>query len=465
MLRRFAVLAVALAATGLLLAPSFLALSPGLALAPADATQMRAAGLVLLTLGFWAMVVLPEFMTALIFFLVAMVLHIAPPTAVFTGFSSTAWWLVFGGMIVGAAVEKTGLGKRLARAVFGRLGHSYPQAVAAVAFAAVGLGFLMPSTMGRVVLLMPIVMALCDRIGFEPGSRGRLGLAMTAALATYVPTTGILPASVPTSVLIGAAEQLYGIKLTYGPFLLQHFPVLGLGYVAILIPAATMLFRDTPKPRVDDTTPAPMGREERLLAWILAAALVAYALDFLHHVSPAWVSLGAGLLLLLPGVAIVSPKLFGERVNIAVLVYVAAIIGIGGVVEQTGLGARIGVLLIQAAGLAPGNDAYNFAAIVVLAVLIGILTTLIPIPAVLGALAGDIAQASGFEVTTVLMIYVIGYATVLLPYQSGPLVVAMQLGGVSARQGARLTLVMGSATVLVLAPLAYAWWSLLGLVR
>src|SRR5262245_10643355 len=174
MLRRFAVAAVALAAAGLLIAPFFLALTP------ADATQMRAAGLVLLTLGFWAMVVLPEFMTALIFFLIAMVLHIAPPTAVFTGFSSTAWWLVFGGMIVGAAVEKTGLGKRLARAVFGRLGASYPQAVAAVAFAAVGLGFLMPSTMGRVVLLMPIVLALCDRLGFAPGSRGRLGLAMTA---------------------------------------------------------------------------------------------------------------------------------------------------------------------------------------------------------------------------------------------------------------------------------------------
>lgn len=460
MLRRLALAAVALLAAGLLIAPS---LFP--AIAAADATQLRAAGLVLLTLGFWALVALPEFMTALVFFLVAMVLHIAPPTAVFSGFSSTAWWLVFGGMIVGAAVEKTGLGKRLARAVFGRLGNSYPQAVAAVALAAVALGFLMPSTMGRVVLLMPIVIALCDRIGFAPGSRGRLGLAMTAALATYVPTTGILPASVPTSVLVGAAEQLYGIKLTYGPFLLQHFPVLGLGYVAILVPAATLLFRDTPRPRPDDTTPAPMGREERLLAWLLAAALVVYALDFLHHVSPAWVSLAAGLALLLPGIAIVSPKLFGERVNIAVLVYVAAIIGIGGVVEQTGLGARIGVLLIHAAGLAPGHDAYNFGAIVVLGVLIGILTTLIPIPAVLGPLAGDIAQASGFQVTTVLMIYVIGYATVLLPYQSGPLVVAMQLGGVPARQGARLTLIMGSATVLVLAPLAYMWWSLIGLLR
>lgn len=456
-MRRFAIAAVMVAAAILLALPALPVggdwLEPG---------QARAAGLVLLTLGFWALVVLPEFMTALIFFLVAMVLHIAPPQAVFSGFSSAAWWLVFGGLIVGAGVERTGLGKRLARAMFGRLGASYTRAVAAVALAAVALAFLMPSTMGRVVLLMPIVLALAERLGFAPGSKGRIGLVMTAALGTYVPATGILPASVPTSVLIGAAEQLYGIRLTYGPYLLLHFPVLGLGYMAILIPVVARLFRDTPVPRPDPDATRGMSRDERVLGWILALALLGYALDFLHGVSPAWISLAAGLACLLPGIAIVSPKLFGERVNLAVLVYIAAIIGVGGVVEHTGLGTRLGASLIQLAGLAPGASAYDFGAIVALCVLIGLATTVIPIPAVLGPLAADIAAASGLPLLTVLMIYVIGFAVILVPYQSGPLVVAMQLGGVSTRQGMRLTLVMGGATVLVLAPLAYGWWRLLG---
>lgn len=459
MLRRLVIAAVALGASLLMIAPLLSSSTTAV-----DQLQARAAGLVLLTLGFWALVVLPEFMTALVFFLLAMVLHIAPAQAVFAGFSSTAWWLVFGGMILGAAVERTGLGRRLARAVFGRLGGAYPQAVTSVALAAVALGFLMPSTMGRVVLLMPIVAALCDRLGFAERSRGRVGLVMTAALCTYVPTTGILPASVPTSVLVGAAEQLYHVKLTYGPFLLQHFPVLGLGYVALLVPVVTLLFGEKARPTADTAAPKPMSLDERKLAWLLAAALLAYALDFLHGVSPAWVSLAAGLLCLLPGIALVSPKLFNERVNLAVLVYVAAIIGLGSVVEATGLGARLGQWLIHAAQLAPGATAYDFGALVVLCVLVGLATTLIPIPAVMGSLAGDIAQASGLPVETVLMTYVVGYATVLFPYQSGPLVVAMQLGGVSAGQGIRVTLAMGSLTVLVLAPLAYLWWRALGLI-
>jgi di/tricarboxylate transporter len=456
-MRRTAIAALILAAAILLALPSLPVGRDWL-----DPAQARAAGLVVLTLGFWALVVLPEFTTALIFFLLAMVLHVAPAQSVFAGFSSTAWWLVFGGLIVGAGVERTGLGRRLARAMFGRLGASYGRAVAAVALAAVVLAFLMPSTMGRVVLLMPIVVALAERLGFGEGSRGRVGLVMTAALGTYVPATGILPASVPTSVLIGAAEQLYGIKLTYGPYLLMHFPVLGLGYLSILVPVATRLFADTPAPRAEGASAAGMSRDERVLAWILALALLAYALDFLHGVSPAWISLAAGLACLLPGVAVVSPKLFSERVNVAVLVYIAAIIGVGAVVEHTGLGTRFGAALIGAAGLSPGAPAYGFAAIVLLCVVVGLATTVIPIPAVLGPLAGDIAAAAGLPLMTVLMVYVIGFAVVLLPYQSGPLVVAMQLGGVPTRQGLRLTLVMGGATVVVLAPLAYGWWRVLG---
>jgi hypothetical protein len=285
---------------------------------------------------------------------------------------------------------------------------------------------------------------------------------MTAALGTYVPATGILPASVPTSVLIGAAEQLYGIKLTYGPYLLLHFPVLGVGYVAILVPVVARLFRDTPHPQVASEPTARMTRDERVLGWILAMALLAYALDFLHGISPAWISLGAGVACLLPGIAVVSPKQFSERVNLAVLVYIAAIIGVGGVVEHTGLGTQLGAWLIRGAGLVPGASAYDFGAIVALCVLVGLATTVIPIPAVLGPLAADIAAASGLPLSTVLMIYVIGFAVVLVPYQSGPLVVAMQLGGVTTRQGMRLTLVMGGATVAVLAPLAYGWWRVLG---
>jgi di/tricarboxylate transporter len=437
---------------------------PGLIRLPSwlDPLLLRSTGLVLFTLGGWALVVFPEFVTALAFFLIAMVLHIAPAQVVFSGFASVAWWLVFGGLIVGMAIDRTGLGRRLARMLFGRLRGAYIHAVGAVALAAVGLAFLMPSTMGRVVLLSPIVLSLAERLGFAAGSRGRTGLVMTAALATYVPATAILPASVPGTVLLGAVEQSYGIHLTYGPYLMMLFPVLGIGFLALLVPLAAWVFNDQPKPVVSEDVPGHLSREEFKLAWILAIALLMFVFDFLHGISPAWVSLAAGLACLLPGIAIIDTKTFSERVNLAVLVYIAAIIGIGAVVGHSGLGARFSAWLIEAAHLQSGAPVYNFAAVMGLSVLVGVAVTLIPQPAVLAPLAGDIARAADLPLMVVLMIYVLGFATLLFPYQSGPLVVAMQLGGVSARDGTRLTLLTGVATLLILAPLAYAWWWILG---
>jgi len=60
--RRIVIAAVVLGAAGL-------ALAPALGATALDTVQFRAAALVLVTLGFWALVVLPEFITALIFFL------------------------------------------------------------------------------------------------------------------------------------------------------------------------------------------------------------------------------------------------------------------------------------------------------------------------------------------------------------------------------------------------------------
>jgi hypothetical protein len=42
------------------------------------------------------------------------------------------------------------------------------------------------------------------------------------------------------------------------------------------------------------------------------------------------------------------------------------------------------------------------------------------------------------------------------------MMIGMQLGGASLRDGARLCLPLAAATVLILLPLDYLWWWLLG---
>ena len=113
---------------GLLLAifpPSFLAPAAG-----------RAASFAFVIIAFWATGFIPEYLTALIFFTGAMLFDIAPPGVIFSGFSSGALWLIFGGLIFSSALS----------------------------------GLLMPSALGRVVLLVPIAMTIADQFGLQRGS-------------------------------------------------------------------------------------------------------------------------------------------------------------------------------------------------------------------------------------------------------------------------------------------------------
>ena len=76
--------------------------------------------------------------------------------------------------------------------------------------------------------------------------------------------------------------------------------------------------------------------------------------------------------------------------------------------------------------------------------------------------AGGMAAASALPLETVLMTQVIGFSTLIFPYQTPPVTVGMQLAGIRHRDALRLMLLMTALTLIVLLPLNFAWWSLLG---
>ncbi len=200
-----------------LIALAIAVLAAGIAaFGPGDGNAPAILGLILLTIGLLATSAIPEYLTALILFALAMVFALAPASVVFSGFHSAALWLIFGGMVLGVAVHTTGLGARLAHRLAPVFGASYTGVIFGTILSGMVFGFLMPSSMGRVMLLLPITLALAKRLGFTEDSRGYKGMVLAAGLGCFLPTFGILPANVPNVVLLGIAEELYDAPLTYG---------------------------------------------------------------------------------------------------------------------------------------------------------------------------------------------------------------------------------------------------------
>lgn len=136
--------------------------------------------------------------------------------------------------------------------------------------------------------------------------------------------------------------------------------------------------------------------------------------------------------------------------------------------HKPGLGRAIGDALLAAMPLDAAKPFISFVALTGITSALNFIMTANGVPALYTTLADIFSRATGFPLVSVIMIKVLGYSTPLLPYQASPIVVAMALGRVPARAGVTLCLALALAlalaavTFLLLLPLDYGWFRLLG---
>ncbi len=433
--------------------------------AGAPAHMMHAAAVLLLTISLWATAVLPEHITGLIFLCLCMLLAIAPANVVFSGFASGTLWLVLGGLVLAEAVRATGLGERMARSLFGRFTLSYVGLISVAAIVALMLAFVMPATLGRVLLLLPIYAAAAQRAGLAPGSPGHVGMSLVAVIVSFQCGVTVLPANAPNLVLAGAAETLYNKPIIYMDYLLLHFPVLGCVKAAIIVALICHLFPAvTAKPAASEKS-VPLSPEERRLSVILACALLLWATDFLHGIRPGWVALGAAIAALMPRIGAVPHTVFPERVKLGSFFYVGAVLGFGALAQESGVGKIMGGAMLGALNIEAGHDFVNFIKLTMLATVTTFFTTNPSQPALLAPLAAQMAEAAGWRIEAALMTMAVGFSLMILPYQAPPVMVGMQVAGITLRQVLRLTVPLAVICIFVLTPLDYLWWRILGYFR
>jgi hypothetical protein len=262
-------------------------------------------------------------------------------------------WLVLSGLVIAEAVNRTGLGRRIAARLFARFTGSYARLAVAVWGVATLLAFLMPATVARILLLVPIVYAAAESVGLARSSRGATGLVLVALLGSYQSGTAIIPANAPNLVLAGVAETLYGIELIYAKYLLLQFPVLAFAKGVVIIVLACRIFGEPVRAAAARVPLPPMSAEERRLALVLVLALAFWATDFLHGIKAGWVALAAAIVCLLPRVGMLPAAAFNE-VRYSAVIYVAATIGMGAVSATSGLSDALGDLVLSVIPLEPG---------------------------------------------------------------------------------------------------------------
>ena len=431
-----------------------------ISVAAGGSTLLSTGLLALLAAFLWATLAIPAELTALLFFTALLLTGLAPDHVALAGFESKAVWLVFAGLVLSETIGRHDLGHALFDRLLGRL-TSYPGLIWLIAATGLLMAFLIPSAMGRVLLLAPLVLALADRLGFAVGDPRRHGLFITAVLGAVVPAFTIITSNVPNLVLMGAAEAIYDRTLTYGEYLLLNFPVLGLG-AFLLIPLLVLrLFPGAARISLPESRAAPWTRDQVKIGLLLAVTLALWTTDSLHGIASAWVGLAAAVFCLMPGVGLLPPQSIG-KLNFGPWFFAAGSIGLGGVVSHSGLGA---LLWAQVAAVVPFQDLPDPAKYAVLqatAMVMASITTLPAIPAVFTPLVGAIAQSLGWPLDAALMAQVPAFVIFAFPFQAPPVLVGLTVLGVPLRAAMRLMLRYCLAATLLLSPLHYLWGRLLG---
>ena len=414
-----------------------------------------------LAVALFATRLLPEVVTALGCFLAFIAIGAAPADVIFSGFASSGFWLLFAGLVIGTAITATGLGQQVALRIFARTGRSYRRAALLLALSGLGLGLLVPSTIPRVIVMMPIALSLAQTMGYAVGSRGHVGLTIMAATATNLPTFGILTANLPTIIHFGAIETLYGVRPSYAGYFVLQAPVNLLRFavlLALLVPHAPATADAAP----DLEEPAPLTPPQTRLLILLGVAILFWATDAVHGIPPAWVALSLAMVLLVPGFGMLGADAMKSKVDMSPAFFLAAVFAISAVAQHTGLGAAISERVLPHLGLGQGGGLRDLLAVSGVSMLVSHFATAPAAPAVLAPLAAAFADGTGWPIGTVAMAQVVGLSTPILPYQAPPLIVSMALAQIPALPLMRICALLALAVAIVGVPMTYLWWTWLG---
>lgn len=429
----------------------------------------HALAIVVFMIVYWVTEPIDHGVTALIGCYSFWALGIAKFDVAFAGFADNTPWFLFGAMLMGEAAARTGLAKRIGFKVMRLIGTSYARLLLSIIIFVFFLNFLVPSGMAQISIVAPIGIGIAAAFGLGPGSRIGRGLFIILSYTCGLFNKMILAggASILTR---GLVEKLTGKPIYWGQYFIAYLPA---DLITIFACWLVTLWLFPPEKKAIpggqeflDGALREMGPmtvdEKKTLAW-LALAIALWATDFLHHISPAVVALGAGLVVSLPKVGVLKTRAIRE-VNFLMIIFIGGVLSMGEVLEHT---KALDVLTqVMMSWMAPllGNSfqsasvlywtafAYHF----VLASELSMLSTSLPVII-------HFATTHGYNPVAFAMVWNFASGGKLFVYQSSVLMLGYAYGYFEAKDLVRVGLILTVVEGLILMFLVPFYWPLIGL--
>ena len=418
---------------------------------------------------YWVMGPVDHAVTAMIGCYLFWALGIVEFSVAFGGFASTTPWYLFGGLLIGEAAARTGLAKRLGYNVLQLIGTSYSRLILGVTTLSFLITFLIPSGTARLTVIASILIGIVGVLDSNRTSNVGRGLFLVLSNTCGLFDKMIM-AGAAAILTRGIVREQTGTEILWSQWFLAFLPA---SVLTIFICWITIL-RLYPAGETNlslskdffHQSLAAMGpwspAEKRLLLWIVLATAL-WSTDFIHHIDPATMGLGAGLLLVLPRFGVLDTEAL-RRVNFLVVLFSAGAVSMANVLAQTQALSAINEHLIHyiepllsngfssAVALYWGGVLYHFLFPSNQSMLSSSLPLLL-----------EVAQTNGYNPVALALIWAFAGGGTIFAYQSSVLVLGYSYGYFTAKDlvkvGTALMLIEG-LLLIVLVPL---YWPMIGL--
>ncbi|QED49888.1 DASS family sodium-coupled anion symporter [Cytobacillus dafuensis] len=277
----------------------------------------------------------------------------------FGGFSSSAVGLVAGALFIAAAMEITGLHKRLALFIMSKVGTKTSSLVFGTILVSIILALFVPSATARAGTIIPILMGIVAAFSLPKTSRLAALLIITAVQSISIWNIGIKTAAAQNMVGLGFMEQAFGSNITWGQWFIYAAP-----WSIIMSIFLFFIMNKLIKPEIGELEGGKeiisaqlkelgkISTKELRLIIISLVLLVLWATEgILHPFDSTTVTIAAVAYMLFPGIGIFSWKEVESKIPWGTIIVFAIGISLGTVLLQTQGASWLSENTLEAVGL------------------------------------------------------------------------------------------------------------------
>ncbi len=407
--------------------------------------------------------------TSILIPVMIVVTDIASTRTAFAPFFDPAVALIFGGFLIGRALSKYELDKRLALMILSRSSGSGPRLLLTVMSVTAFLSMWISNTASAAIMI-PIALAVISRIrNLETRSKYGKTLVLGTAYSATIGGVASLVGSPPNPLAATYLKTFLGVDITFVSWLPYGLPV-----VLIMLPLIWMwlMFRFKLPKSVEEMTElrsiseqeylklGPMNLQQRLVVLIFVSVIALWLTESLHGISSSIVAVMGGLALLI--LRLLDEKDVSSHINWSALLILGSGIALGNAMITTGLSAYL-AFQMTALGALP-----SFLVIVIIGIIAVGLTMVASntgAAVILIPIAIPLAIDLGIDPLLLTMVIAIGVSMdFALPTGTPPSTIAYSTGEVEMDEMITTGLVIDLFAILVLTLVVVWLWSLFGLV-